>query len=165
MGISEADGHYIAGLVDGEGYFTISLKLDSRTKRGGLIIGTSFGIALRADDDAILRWIHATLGCGHIRVAQGLNGRCPMVRYSVTDRESAHRIVVPLFERFPLRSKKTKDFALWKKAVALAYTVLGERRRWAAGTWVPKWTPDRLAQMRELQCALRTGRRLEEAAR
>ena len=108
---------WFAGLTDGEGYFSI--------KHGN---GNSpcanykcrFVIALREDDWAVLEEIRAMLGIGILRgksVSPGnLPNTRPQIRYRVSAIADCAKLV-DIFERFPLRAKKQRDFSVWRCAV------------------------------------------------
>lgn len=119
-------GGWITGFVDGEGCFFISF-----TKRGGRYKckdGTvkqcyqreqRFGIGLRDDDAKTLKIIKKFWNCGRLYYFN--KGRTRAVYYYVNKLEDLITIVIPHFERYPLKSKKKKDFEIWKRAVMLSY--------------------------------------------
>lgn len=132
-GIQEAEvGGYLAGLADGEGSFVIA-----RTPHAHRC---EFAIHIRADDRPLLEWCRETTGLGAIytgrRVKQG--GDQPSVRWSITRRAECVALV-SIFEQYPLRSKKARDFVLWADAVRC-------------------WTRKDFGRMAELYVALRATR-------
>lgn len=109
---------WFVGLTDGEGSF----QIDKRNHRSpGANYHCHFTIALRDDDRAILEEIRDTLGIGKIydkpdRSTLTCKKR-PQVEYRVgTIADCAE--LVKLFDTYPLRAKKRRDFEIWKQAVA-----------------------------------------------
>jgi len=111
-------GNWLAGLADGEGCFWIH-----RCKRGEWL-SPQFKIKLRDDDRATLVACRDTLGIGNLYdhpAPRTGNGR-PSSSWIVQSRADAERLVT-VFDVFPLRSKKARDFAVWRRAVELAGTI------------------------------------------
>lgn len=101
--------HWLAGFADGEGCFT--------TRRNGHGYACEFVIHVRADDAAIIREIAAATGVGVVRGPQDRgDGSSPMVKWVVSRQNDCAKLV-QLFEAFPLRAKKARDFAIWASAV------------------------------------------------
>lgn len=109
--VDEAFGHWLAGFVDGEGCFTIG-----RNGRGGR--WCSLRIALRADDEPILRTIHEQTGLGNVWIQEPPSHKLPTACWSVTDKAGCAALV-EMFERYPLRAKKRRDFETWARAVSV----------------------------------------------
>lgn len=104
--ITEAFGHWFAGFTDGEGCFYIAPS------------GCRFIIGLRGDDDAVVREIQATIGYGRINIARKrTNARSPhpQVRYEVARKAHCAQLTT-IFDRFPLKTKKANDYAIWREA-------------------------------------------------
>lgn len=116
-------GCWLAGLVDGEGTFSLQVKRrgpENRYKR----IEFVFKIALRADDrDTILeaKSILGDLGC---LSKSGKEGRSAGGGYKghalfsvfVNRRDQLHQVIA-FFREHPLRSKKRQDFEIWAEAL------------------------------------------------
>lgn len=105
----EAFGHYIAGLVDGEGTFI--------TRRAQNTAHCEFAIHIRSDDRPILDAIASFLGVG--KFYSHATDKSVHCLYRVSSREDTSQVIVPFFERFPLRAKKRHDFDIWKQAANL----------------------------------------------
>lgn len=106
-------GHWFAGFVDGEGCFLIP--------RIGKSYRCIFNLHLRRDDRPILEEIHSTLEIGKLwdlpSYSKRLGNRdSPSTRWEVT-RKQEIIVLQDVFRTFPLRAKKTTDFAIWSKAV------------------------------------------------
>jgi len=109
-------GFWFAGFVDGEGCFWAYAidRPEYKTHWLGL------EIKLRADDADVLRLIHTTLKVGSITRRNYKAPDKPQVRYRVNKIRDLQSVIVPLFEQYPLRSKKARDFEIWKAAVGVA---------------------------------------------
>lgn len=114
-------GHWLAGFTDGEASFVVTIHNRPDGRRN---LRMPFQITLRADDEAVLRKIKDTLGIGRLfrlKASPGDLSPHPSVRYNVKRIADLYHIIVPLFEKYPLQSKKANDFALWKEIVAIKY--------------------------------------------
>jgi hypothetical protein len=147
--VDEAVGHWLSGFTDGEGSFCLHSKNVSPSAH--------FAISLRDDDRAILESIRAYWGCGTIHGRLRIRSRKmgnsqPQSVYYVCRAAHMAEIVVPHFDRFPLRAKKARDFAIWREGVLLLHRVHCIPRRWAAGGrgFLPKWTPEAREQFEHL---------------
>lgn len=122
--IDDAFGHWLAGLFDGEGCFTITARGKARRS-----FAPSFTLCLREDDAEIVEEIARRTGFG--RVYHVIHRR-PGVRdrYRVEWKVYRKRDVLALaalLDRYPLRSKKARDFRLWREAVRLWGERVGHR--------------------------------------
>jgi hypothetical protein len=108
-GIDDPFGYWLSGLADGEGCFRIA--------RSGKRLHPRFGLLFRADDRALVEMVQQKFnGIGGIHEGKGYSGHNPMVQWEVFDKLGL-QVIVEFFGRFPLRSKKAKDFVLWRDAV------------------------------------------------
>src|SRR3989344_6415727 len=105
-------GYYLAGFVDGEGSFNVSLrrKPDYQIKWQVVL---SFNVSQR--DLTNLITLKEILGCGIIKKrTDGVHS------LDVTKPSNVILKVIPFFERFPFRSEKAKtNFAIFCKIAAL----------------------------------------------
>ena len=118
MDIDEDFGNWFAGFTDGEGSFTV--RVSKRKGTEYVEISPSFSIILRKDDTAILQEIRSKLGIparlkfyGVMINKQGVRSN-PRVMLEIRRREQCLRLV-EIFDRFPLRAKKRRDFAIWRE--------------------------------------------------
>lgn len=112
-----AFGHWLAGFIDGEGCFLIGRQ----GGRSGSGYRPSFQLKIRADDRRILDEIVERTGIGYVRHAaaggQGLSGRGnPQLQWRVVGQAERFQLV-QLLDRYPLRAKKARDYAIWRVAV------------------------------------------------
>jgi hypothetical protein len=154
-----AFGHYLSGFTDGEGSFYLGMP----TSGGPRHPAARFAIALRGDDEPILSLIRSFWQCGTIvaknQKSAGIT-RLPGVCYTVMRWSDLASTVVPHFDKYPLRAKKARDFAIWKEAVAFCFRVslkrvrgLGHRR----GV-VSRWSRSDLEQFVSIKNALKAAR-------
>lgn len=101
--------YYVAGFVDGEGCFCISL---SKRYRPIPEVRLMFEIELREDDEPILVEIKRTLWCGtlHRLEYERYAKWRPHVKLKVSNFRDISTKVIPFFKRYPLRAKKRFDF-------------------------------------------------------
>jgi hypothetical protein len=107
--------NWFAGFVDGEGCFSI-LCSDTKYKRFNLMLQ----ISIRIDDKPVIQDILDKLKVGStmIRDSPAIWRGCRMaqVRWKISHLRDILNVVIPLFEKYPLRTKKAKEFELWRQA-------------------------------------------------
>ena len=109
--ISAEWASWFSGLVDGEGSFIIF-------RAGARWHSAVFVLNMRADDRPMLDEIRRTLGFGAIyRRPRGRIGH-PSHAYHVS-RAKDMLALVRLFDRYPLRSRKRRDYEVWRTFVLL----------------------------------------------
>lgn len=146
-------GHWLAGFVDGEGCFTVRKQSGARNA-----YLCEFAVCLRDDDAAVLDLCLEATGLGYLtrRSASALvAGAKPQVCWKIVRRAHCVRLCALLSE-FPLRTKKRRDFEIWRDAVALWDTVSGGSA-WAL-------PPEYGAEMARIADALREVKRYRIAA-
>lgn len=114
----KVDGHFIAGLVTGEGYFSIILSKNHSCKYG-VQVNHCFGIKLGSYDKDLLEEIHSFFGCGYIynELSKGKEAKYKATMYKVYKFEDLIEKIIPFFETFLLKGVKRKDFNLWKDSL------------------------------------------------
>ncbi len=117
---------YIAGYVDGEGSFSVSVQRNS-TCRVGFQLVPEFHVSQNGDRAQVLELIRSRLGCGYIRPKSRRDRALVLV---VRKREHLLDRVIPFFERNPILSTKHADFE--KFAFIVRELALGHHRT-AAG--------------------------------
>ena len=116
---------YIVGIVDGEGYFSVSAIVSRSYGWKCHNVRMVFGIKLNAEDGEILHRIKEWFGCGKVRFRKDdRKNFCDCLEYQVSDAKSIQEIIIPFFRKHPLKfPKKVKAF---QKFVAIAQ--MKERR-------------------------------------
>ncbi|MFZ1074959.1 MAG: LAGLIDADG family homing endonuclease [Minisyncoccia bacterium] len=111
------DGAYVAGFIDGEGSFSVSIGKHATLSRG-LEVRPEFEIEVRADDREILERILVTVGCGRIYdCSYERYGWYPHVKYKVTSTREMEEILFPFLDNNPLQAKKAESYLLFKEIV------------------------------------------------
>lgn len=114
-------GDYIAGFVEGEGCFALTLRRDIRHERKPKPVYYSwkamFAIVLREDDRDLLEKIQKMLGCGSITFTKEGN----QARLQVSDLNELKYRIIPFFNKYSLFGKKRSDFILWSEAINILY--------------------------------------------
>jgi LAGLIDADG DNA endonuclease family protein len=100
------DPWYVTGLSDGEGCFCISLAVRSKL-RLGVEVRPSFSLSLNERDLGLLEDLRAFFGCGWIRESKIDR----TFKYEARSIGDLMGIIVPHFERFPLRGDKARSCA------------------------------------------------------
>ena len=90
----------------GEGCFCISLAIRAKL-RTGLEVRPSFSLSLNEKDLELLEDLQAFFGCGWIRESKGDR----TFKYEVRSIPDLTDVILPHFERFPLRGYKAKSCA------------------------------------------------------
>lgn len=110
---------YVAGFIDGEGCFSISVGKHKSLKRR-MEIRPEFEIELRNDDREILERILVTIGCGRIYdLAYDRYGWQAHVKYKIGGRKDMIKYLFPFLDSHPLQAKKKKAYKLFKKIVLM----------------------------------------------
>lgn len=96
---------WISGFVDGEGCFYISFVYNKSSNR----FVVRFQLLITQKEKKILEDIQKYLSCG--RVFKHGTGFVLNIR----KQNEIKDIIIPLFEKHPLNTKKHSDFLIWKK--------------------------------------------------
>ena len=111
MNLTPEWASWFSGLVDGEGCFIIY-------RIGARYHSASFVINMRADDKPMLEEIRQTLGFGAVHRRRRQRTGNDTHAYHVSG--AKHMLaLVRLFDQFPLRSRKRKDYEVWRTFVLL----------------------------------------------
>lgn len=112
---------WFSGFVDGEGCFSARFKR-GEGKKG---ISASLKISLRNDDAPLILKIQEILKCGSIKLEsnklkreKGYKAQDGIIWTCERCSECRH-ILIPLFDKYPLRSKKARDYNIWRELVML----------------------------------------------
>lgn len=104
---------YIAGYVDGEGSFSVSVQRNP-TCRVGFQLVPEFHVSQNGDRAQVLELIRDRLGCGYIKANSKQDRALVLV---VRQRRALLESVIPFFERVPLLSSKRVDFEKFARIV------------------------------------------------
>ncbi|PIR86604.1 hypothetical protein COU13_00050 [Candidatus Kaiserbacteria bacterium CG10_big_fil_rev_8_21_14_0_10_43_70] len=110
---------YVAGFIDGEGCFSVSVGKHKTLKRRSEI-RPEFEIELRADDREILERICITIGAGRIYdLSYERYGWLPHVKYKIGGRKDMAQYLFPFLDKYPLQAKKRHDYRIFKEIVLM----------------------------------------------
>ncbi len=113
------DPQYVAGFIDGEGSFSISIG-KHKTLRRGFEIRPEFEIELRKDDQEILERILVTIGIGRIYdCSYERYGWYPHAKYKITSIWDLKEYLFPFLDKHPLQAKKRKSYLLFREIVLM----------------------------------------------
>jgi len=111
-GIPPRIGWYLAGFVDGEGSFNVSLRRKDDYRLGWQVV-LSFNVSQK--ERTILALMKRHFNCGIIK--QRSDG---LYSYDVTNPRAIQEKIIPFFEKYHfLSSNKKRNFAIFKKIVNL----------------------------------------------
>ena len=146
LDISDAFGYWFSGYFDGEGCLVMTF---SATSRGfGRRLGVQ--VACRADDHDVLAGVHGALGVGTLTDYPAKNGLNPNTVWRCENAKDLGEVILPLFDRYPLRSKKAREYSLWRPQALEQYlrTAGGISRRAGNGQ---KGFPEFMAALVEIR--------------
>jgi hypothetical protein len=152
--LDDGFGHWFAGFVDGEGCFQILGK----NGRGFVGYGCTFVISCRRDDIGTLQEIQRRTGLGVVRLIRATKSRKkslnakPECKWQVF-RKAECAELVRIFDAYPLRAKKRRDYVIWREAVIEHNRVHRQSGRHGISDW---------SRMEELYYAIRETRRYVE---
>lgn len=160
----DAFGHWLSGFVDGEGSFNVET---SGMRKG---IATSgyccrFTIQLRFDDRPILEEIARFLGCGQLYNRKQRGTSKPAAVLFVRRINDIIERLIPHFNRYPLRAKKSRDFEIFREA-AILWADVAKRKHLSAGYNKgshPKWRPEERERFEHLAFRMKSVRAFSHA--
>lgn len=158
-------GWWVTGLADGEGSFVATLTYRHRVGSKGQAIHSvdinhRFSLALRADDNQTIVKLARFFGCGHVgdkKAPKSKPDANPQRIFRVDAKNELMETVIPHFERFPLQSKKGRDFEIWKEIVKFVDAELSGTKGWV------RRFPEKLERLQEMCDALAAIRQFRTA--
>ena len=106
------DPHWITGFVDGEGCFHVAVNRQPKMTLGWQVL-PEFRVVQHQRDEQILHRIRAMFGFGQVVINHG-----DRKEFRVRGLENLNRIV-EFFQRYPLQTKKRKDFETFAAVIAM----------------------------------------------
>mgnify|MGYP005863503823 CR=1 FL=1 len=110
---------WIAGFVDGEGTFSVSI-FRNRTMSQGWQVFPEFVVTQGIRGLDALKTIRGHFGCGKIYINRRKdNHREDVAKYCVRSLKDLSEVIIPFFEEHRLVTAKKRDFAKFARIVAL----------------------------------------------
>lgn len=103
---------YLVGLIEGDGWVTISKK--------GKYLTYEVGLEMNIKDIQLLYKIKAILGVGKIktRVRKKINNiEIKSVRYNIRNKKHLKEIIIPIFDKYPMLTNKQYDYLRFREAL------------------------------------------------
>jgi hypothetical protein len=112
---------YIVGLTDGEGCFYINVRPSDKRYRGSKTgIETHFYIKLREDEFPLLNQVKSFFGCGAVYYQkEKRKNHSPCYRFEINSQKDINEILIPFFDKHPLKSKKKKNYLIFRKIATI----------------------------------------------
>ncbi len=104
---------WIVGFVDGEGCFHVGISRQPKMSLGCQVL-PELTVVQHRRDIALLHRLRSAMGCGVVR-----RNHDDRYCWRVRELTSLARVVVPFFERHPLRSRKAVEFRKFARVVRL----------------------------------------------
>lgn len=152
---------WVTGFVDADGCFGIYAYRRNR-KGQSPMVSAEFSIQLREDDEAVLQQIQTYFNCGHINKnsrakmrREGHTNARDQVSFKVRRLDDLVEHVIPHFDRHLPRSKKLRDYLIWREAVMILSARHLRFKKWANSK---KARAVMLAKVLRLSSDLRQGR-------
>lgn len=106
---------YIVGLTDGEGCFYVGVRYPKEAHKT-VRVEPHFYIKLRGDDLPVLEEVKEAFGCGAIYYQnEKRENHSACYRFEIDSLRDIRERLIPFFERYPLHSKKRKEFEIFKR--------------------------------------------------
>lgn len=127
--VSDTDGGWLSGLIDGEGCFTMQAPGMKSNNGKSKSFAPVFTISIRKDDLPILNEFQRIVknkNTVHIdnRLSEHRKGRVnakPAYKISIRDLPTLLFLLIPIIEKYPLRGKKQFELPLFKLALTILY--------------------------------------------
>jgi hypothetical protein len=116
---------WIGGFVDGEGCFSIHFvrqaeRLGRRGYRTGYQVAHEFAVTQGARGVECLHLLRRHFGAGQVYLNRRHdNHKEDLYRFSVVRRNDLMNVIIPFFEKYPLRTSKLNDFTKFAECVRL----------------------------------------------
>ena len=107
------EAQWVVGFVDGEGCFFVGINPHPEMTTGFQVL-PEFTVVQHQRDVQLLHALKGFFGCGVVRT-----NHAERMAYRVRAVDHLNEIIIPFFEKHPLKSKKNVDFAKFRKVVQL----------------------------------------------
>jgi len=108
------DPIWLVGFIEGEGCFSVEI-LKSKDSKLGIAVVTRFTLVQHIRDHLLMDKIKNQLNCGKLTVAF----KNPKAQYRINKLLDIDKILIPLFNKYPLQGVKRLDYTDFVKIVEL----------------------------------------------
>lgn len=109
----DLEAGWVTGFVDGEGCFHVAINPQPEMTVGFQVL-PEFTVVQHERDVQVLYALKAYFGCGVVRKNHG-----DRMAYRVRSKEHLLHIIIPFFEKHPLKSKKHVDFLKFRDVLLM----------------------------------------------
>jgi hypothetical protein len=109
----ELEAGWVTGFVDGEGCFHVAVNSHPEMTTGYQVL-PEFTVVQHERDVQVLYALKAYFGCGVVRTNHG-----DRMAYRVRGKEHLLQVIIPFFEKHPLKSKKHVDFLKFRDVLLM----------------------------------------------
>lgn len=115
--VSDNFGYWFSGYFDGEGCLTVFYRerFGIPDKRVGI------QISCRYDDADIIAYIYDTLKVGVVWRSKIKGATNEAMNWRVESASDLTEVILPIFDAYPLRSKKRLEYLIWRELVINQY--------------------------------------------
>ncbi len=113
LNISDAWGYWFSGWIDGEGCFT------SHVHKRGKAISVWLNVGVRQDEKPLIQEVKDIFKCGYITEFLIKPLGSPSIQWRVFDINEQRFIILPILDKYPLRSKKKTEYEIYRELVIL----------------------------------------------
>jgi len=125
LAIGDPFGYWLSGLFDGAGTFVVSTRRASGRPQYAEY-RLAIHLMVRDDDADVIRRVYDHLQVGYISTRKSQQRSNPAIAITVERVQDLAEVIVPLFDRYPLYSRKAKEYAIWRPLALQRYmTTLG----------------------------------------
>ena len=107
------EAQWVVGFVDGEGCFFVGINRHSEMTSGFQVL-PEFTVVQHERDIQLLHALKQFFGCGVVR-----RNHAERMAYRVRGLDHLNQMIIPFFEKHPLKSKKRVDFIKFRKVLLL----------------------------------------------
>jgi hypothetical protein len=107
------EAQWVVGFVDGEGCFFVGINRHSEMTSGFQVLH-EFTVVQHERDIQLLHALKQFFGCGVVR-----RNHAERMAYRVRGLDHLNQMIIPFFEKHPLKSKKRVDFIKFRKVLLL----------------------------------------------
>lgn len=121
LSVSDNFGHYFVGFFDGEGTFVVWHRRRDRGEKSYPEFRLSIQIVVRKDDVNVLEYIMDNIGGNIYETLHKNSPTNPAVTWRKENIKELAENIIPVFDKYPLHTKKRREYDIWKPLVRQRY--------------------------------------------